>query len=80
MKNKQKSFREKPKRYKKVPKFLKVFLEKRKKFKELEKTLKLKIYNNKKFMRYKRLENETNILIMKLNKIFKELGDAYENN
>ncbi len=51
------------------------------KYKEtLDDSLKLKIYNNKKFMRYKRLENETNILIMKLNKIFKELGDAYENN
>lgn len=51
------------------------------KYKEtLDDSLKLKIYNNKKFMKYKRLENETNILIMKLNKIFKELGDAYENN
>lgn len=39
-----------------------------------------KIYNNEKFMRYKKLENETNLLIMKLNSIFKELGDSNENN
>ena len=31
-------------------------------------------------MRYKRLENETNLLIMKLNKIFKEIGERDENN
>ena len=42
--------------------------------------LKKEIYNNKKFMRYKKLENETNLLIMKLNSIFKELGDSNENN
>ena len=43
-------------------------------------TIKKEIYNNEKFMRYKRLENETNILIMKLNKIFKEIGERDENN
>ncbi len=43
-------------------------------------TIKKEIYNNEKFMRYKRLENETNLLIMKLNKIFKEIGERDENN
>lgn len=43
-------------------------------------TIKKEIYNNKKFMRYKKLENETNLLIMKLNKTFKEIGDSNENN
>ena len=42
--------------------------------------LKKEIYNNEKFARYKRLENETNLLIMKLNKIFKESSDINENN
>ena len=51
------------------------------KYKETEdETIKKEIYNNEKFMRYKRLENETNILIMKLNKIFKEIGERDENN
>ncbi len=51
------------------------------KYKEAEdETIKKEIYNNEKFMRYKRLENETNILIMKLNKIFKEIGERDENN
>ena len=46
------------------------------KYKEAEdETIKKEIYNNEKFMRYKRLENETNLLIMKLNKIFKESSD-----
>ena len=45
-----------------------------------DESLRKKIYNNKKFMRYKKLENETNLLIMKLNNIFKELGDSNENN
>lgn len=43
-------------------------------------TIKKEIYNNEKFIRYKRLENETNLLIMKLNKIFKEIGERDENN
>ena len=43
-------------------------------------TIKKEIYNNEKFMKYKRLENETNLLIMKLNKIFKEIGERDENN
>lgn len=43
-------------------------------------TIKKEIYNNEKFARYKRLENETNLLIMKLNKIFKEIGERDENN
>lgn len=38
------------------------------------------IYSNEKFIRYKKLENETNLLIMKLNKIFKEIGDEFANN
>ncbi len=42
--------------------------------------LRKEIYNNEKFKRYKRLENQANILIMKLNKIFKELGDNNESN
>lgn len=51
------------------------------KYKETEnETIKKEIYNNEKFMRYKRLENETNLLIMKLNKIFKEIGERDENN
>lgn len=51
------------------------------KYRETEdETLKKEIYNNEKFMRYKRLENETNLLIMKLNKIFKEIGERDENN
>ncbi len=45
-----------------------------------DESLMKKIYNNEKFMRYKKLENETNLLIMKLNSIFKELGDSNENN
>ena len=41
--------------------------------------LRNKIYENKNFMRYKHLENETNTLILKLNKVFKELeGVTYE--
>ena len=51
------------------------------KYRETEdETIKKEIYNNEKFMRYKRLENETNLLIMKLNKIFKEIGEIDENN
>ena len=51
------------------------------KYRETEdETIKKEIYNNEKFMRYKRLENETNLLIMKLNKIFKESSDVNENN
>ena len=51
------------------------------KYKETgDETLKKEIYNNEKFMEYKRLENETNLLIMKLNKIFKESSDINENN
>ena len=45
----------------------------------LDENIKKEIYNNEKFMRYKRLEKETNLLIMKLNKIFKEIGDKNEN-
>lgn len=45
----------------------------------LDENIKKEIYNNEKFMRYKKLENETNLLIMKLNKIFKEIGDNNEN-
>ena len=45
-----------------------------------DESLKKKIYNNENFIRYKKLENETNLLIMKLNSIFKELGDSNENN
>ena len=51
------------------------------KYKETgDETIKKEIYNNEKFARYKRLENETNLLIMKLNKIFKESSDINENN
>lgn len=51
------------------------------KYKEtMDEKLKKEIYNNEKFIRYKRLENETNLLIMKLNKIFKESSDINENN
>ena len=51
------------------------------KYKETgDETIKKEIYNNENFTRYKRLENETNLLIMKLNKIFKEIGDSNENN
>ena len=51
------------------------------KYKETrDEKLKKEIYNNEKFIRYKRLENETNLLIMKLNKIFKESSDINENN
>ena len=38
------------------------------------------IYENKDFKEYKKLENETNLLIIKLNKIFKELRKDYESN
>lgn len=39
------------------------------------------IYSNENYMKYKHLENEVNMLILKLNKIFKELKeDDYENN
>ena len=51
------------------------------KYKETgDETIKKEIYNNENFTRYKRLENETNLLIMKLNKIFKESSDINENN
>ena len=51
------------------------------KYKETgDETIKKEIYNNEKFMKYKRLENETNLLIMKLNKIFKESSVVNENN
>ena len=51
------------------------------KYKETgDETIKKEIYNNKKFIRYKRLENETNLLIMKLNKIFREVSYSNENN
>ena len=44
------------------------------KYKEsLDETLKKEIYKNESFVKYKRLENEVNMLILKLNKIFKEL-------
>ncbi len=43
-------------------------------------TIKKEIYNNEKFIRYKKLENETNLLIMKLNKIFREVSDSNESN
>ena len=38
------------------------------------------IYENKDFKEYKKLENETNLLKIKLNKIFKELRKDYESN
>ena len=51
------------------------------KYKETgDETIKKEIYNNENFTRYKRLENEINLLIMKLNKIFKESSDVNENN
>lgn len=44
------------------------------KYKEtLDDDLRYKIYNNEKFQNYKKLENDINMLILKLNKIFKEL-------
>lgn len=45
-----------------------------------DESLRKDIYSNDKFMRYKRLENETNLLIMQLNNIFKEGSDNNENN
>lgn len=45
-----------------------------------DETIKREIYNNEKFIRYKKLENETNLLIMKLNKIFKEVSNSNESN
>ncbi len=46
------------------------------KYKEKEnETIKKEIYNNEKFIKYKKLENEVNLLIIKLNKIFKEGSD-----
>ena len=45
-----------------------------------DETIKKEIYNNEKFIRYKKLENETNLLIMKLNKIFREVSDSNESN
>lgn len=51
------------------------------KYKETgDEKIKKEIYNNEKFIKYKKLENETNKLILKLNKIFKELGDVNESN
>ena len=51
------------------------------KYKETrDETIKKEIYNNEKFIRYKKLENETNLLIMKLNKIFREVRDSNESN
>ena len=51
------------------------------KYKETrDETIKKEIYNNEKFIRYKKLENETNLLIMKLNKIFREVSDSNESN
>ena len=38
-----------------------------------DKTIRKKIYNNNKFINYKKKENELNLMIMKLNTIFKEL-------
>ena len=35
--------------------------------------LRCKIYSNEKFQNYKKLENDINMLILKLNRIFKEL-------
>ncbi len=43
-------------------------------------SLRKEIYNNENFKRYKKLENETNMLILKLNNIFKESSDINENN
>ena len=54
----------------------KELIEKINKYKETEdETLKKEIYNNEKFIHYKRLENELNLLILKLNNIFKERID-----
>ena len=54
----------------------KELIEKINKYKETEdETLKKEIYNNEKFIHYKRLENELNLLILKLNNIFKERMD-----
>ena len=51
-------------------------IEKINKYKEThDETLKKEIYNNEKFIHYKRLENELNLLILKLNNIFKERMD-----
>ena len=51
------------------------------KYKETrDENIKKEIYNNEKFIRYKKLENETNLLIMKLNKIFREVSDSNESN
>ena len=51
------------------------------KYKETrDEPIKKEIYNNEKFIRYKKLENETNLLIMKLNKIFREVSDSNESN
>lgn len=44
------------------------------KYKEtLDEKIKDEIYENENFVKYKKLENEVNMLILKLNKIFKEL-------
>lgn len=44
------------------------------KYKEtLDEKIKDEIYENESFVKYKKLENEVNMLILKLNKIFKEL-------
>lgn len=43
-------------------------------------SLRKEIYNNEKFRKYKHLENEVNMLILKLNKIFNESSDNDENN
>lgn len=54
----------------------KELIEKINKYKETQdETLKKEIYNNEKFIYYKRLENELNLLILKLNNIFKERMD-----
>lgn len=54
----------------------KELIEKINKYKETQdETLKKEIYNNEKFIHYKRLENELNLLILKLNNIFKERMD-----
>lgn len=51
----------------------KALIEKINNYKETQdETLKKEIYNSEKFIRYKRLENELNLLILKLNSIFKE--------
>lgn len=44
------------------------------KYKEtLDEKIRDEIYENESFVKYKKLENEVNMLILKLNKIFKEL-------